>query len=101
VTMHDITNAARAGDAFSIDLIANASRYLAIGVRNLIHLLNPEMIVFGGGLLAVKDLLIEPAIKAAEQYAYRQHWRDLRFAMAELGGDAGVLGAAAIASDLL
>jgi glucokinase len=101
VTMHDITNAARAGDAFSKDLIARASRYLAIGVRNLIHLLNPEMIVFGGGLLAVKDLLIEPAIGAAEQYAYRQHWRDLRFAMAELGADAGVLGAAAIASDLL
>ena len=67
VTMHEITEAARSGDAFALDLIANASRYLAIGVRNLIHLLNPEMIVFGGGLLAVKELLIDPAIRAAGQ----------------------------------
>ena len=75
--------------------------YLGWGIMNLAHLLNPEIMVFGGGLLAVKDILIEPAITAAQERTFRQHARDLRFAMAVLKEDGGVLGAAAIAHDLL
>lgn len=101
VTMHDIDDAARAGDPLAKELIAGASVYLGWGIVNLAHLLNPEMFVFGGGLLAVKDLLIEPAIVFAKEHMFPQHRRGLRFETAVLEEDAGALGAAAIAFDLL
>ena len=99
--MHDIEAAARGDDLFARELIASAAVSLGWGIVSLGHLLNPEIIVFGGGLLALKDLLIEPAITVANQHLFRQHQRDLRFATAVLAENAGILGAAALASDLL
>jgi len=101
VAMPDICEAARAGDALARELMEDASSYLGWGIVNLAHLLNPELIVFGGGLLGVRDLLIDPAIAVARERMFRQHQQDLRFATAALEEDAGALGAAALASDLL
>lgn len=101
ITMQDVTAAARANDRFALELLADASVALGWGIVSLAHLLNPELFVFGGGLLAVQDLLIDPAMAFAEEHMFAQQRRDAGFAMAVLAENAGVLGAAAIAHDLL
>ena len=56
----DIVAAARAGDALSLELIAEAGRYLAVGVANLLNLLNPARVIIGGRLADAGDLLLTP-----------------------------------------
>jgi glucokinase len=91
----------RRGDALAEELLTEASARLAQAIVSLVHTLNPELVLFGGGLLAIADLLIDPAIELARPQIFPQHLRGLRFGKATLGDDAGVLGAAWLALDSL
>jgi len=64
---------------------------------NLINIFNPEAIVIGGGLSNIGDMLLKPAFEEAGRRAFKQAYQAVRFARAELGGNSGVLGAAAFA----
>ena len=96
-----IKEAAEAGDAVARELIAETANYLAIGFGGLINVFNPEMIVVGGGLSKIGDMLLRPAFRGAAHWSYADAYRVTRFAVAELGDRAGVLGAAAHARDEL
>jgi glucokinase len=97
VTAEAIHSAARQGDSLAKELIAQTAYYVGVGLANLINIFNPELIVIGGGLSSIGDMLLEPAFKVAGERAYRQAFQAVRFASAELGRNAGVLGAAAFA----
>ena len=97
VTAEIIQTAAEHGDALAKELIARASYYLGIGLANLINLFNPELIVIGGGLSNMGGMLLSPAFKVAGDRAYEEAYRAVRFALAELGVNSGVVGAAAFA----
>ncbi len=99
LTTRQIETAARQGDATSKQLFKQAALRLAQGLVTLVHLMNPEVVIFGGGLLAIRDLLIDPAVHLAQDRLLQQHLRGLRFNYAQLEEDAGVLGAAALALD--
>lgn len=96
-----IKTAAEAGDTVAQELIAETADYLAIGFGGLINVFNPEMIVVGGGLSKMGDMLLGPAFRGAAHWSYADAYRVTRFVMAELGDRAGVLGAAAHARDEL
>lgn len=91
--------AAGQGDALSLAAVRRAGRYLGAGLANVVNILNPEVIVVGGGLSRMGDLLLEPAREAVEELAFRLAVRSARIVAAELGDDAGVVGAAAVARD--
>jgi glucokinase len=97
VTAEVIDNAARQGDHLANELIAQTAYYVGVGLANLINIFNPELIVIGGGLSNIGDILLKPAFKVAEERAYKEAFRSVRFASAGLGRDSGVLGAAAFA----
>lgn len=97
VTAQVIHRAAKQGDSLAEELIARASYYIGVGLANLINLFNPELIVIGGGLSNIGDMLLEPAFKVAGERAYKYAFQAVRFASAELGRNSGVLGAAAFA----
>jgi glucokinase len=97
VTAQVIHNAAEHGDALARKLIAQTGYYIGVGVANLINIFNPELIVIGGGLSNIGDMLLGPAFKVAGERAYKKAYHAVRFATAELGQDSGVLGAAAFA----
>jgi len=97
VTAETVHNAARQGDALAEELIAQTGYYVGVGLANLINILNPELIVIGGGLSSIGDRLLKPAYKAAEERAYGTAFKSVRFARAELGRNSGVIGAAAYA----
>ncbi len=92
-----IHEAAKAGDNLANQLIARTAYYLGVGLANLINIFNPEVIVIGGGLSNIGDMLLEPAFEEAGRRAFKQSYQAVRFACAELGRNSGVLGAAAFA----
>ncbi|MFO7996586.1 MAG: ROK family protein, partial [Dehalococcoidia bacterium] len=78
-------------------LIARTGYYVGVGLASLINIFNPELIVIGGGLSNIGDMLFDPAFKVARETTYRETFRAVRFAAAELGRNSGVLGAAVFA----
>ena len=101
VTAQAVHSAARQGDGLAQELIARTGYYVGVGLANLINIFNPELIVIGGGLSNIGDILLEPAFKVAGERAYREAFRAVRFASAALGRDSGVLGAAVFAASEL
>ena len=97
VTAQVIHNAATQGDSLAKELIARTGYYIGVGLANLVNIFNPELIVIGGGLSNIGDMLLEPAFKVAGERAYKEAFQAVRFASAELGRNSGVLGAAAFA----
>jgi len=97
VTSSDVAQAARNGDALATRVWDEMCRYLAVGCVNLQHLLNPERIVLGGGLIGAGPQLFD----AVRAHFERLTWRIARdqptILPATLGDDGGVIGAAALA----
>ncbi len=92
-----VHKAARQGDTLAKELIAQTSYYIGVGLTNLINIFNPELIVIGGGLSNIGDILLEPAYKVAGERAYKVAFESVRFARAELDKNSGVIGAAVYA----
>ena len=97
VTAEVIHRAAKESDGLARRLIRETGYYLGVGLANLINIFNPELIVIGGGLSNIGDMLLEPALKEAKKRAFREPFQAVRFARAGLGRNSGVLGAAAFA----
>jgi glucokinase len=70
--------------------------YLGIGLVNLINIFNPQLILIGGGLARMDQMLLEPATKVVKDRAYELPAGAVRIKMAQLGADAEALGAVAL-----
>ena len=94
-----VHEAALKGDALAKDLIAETGRYLGIGLASLVNVFNPEMIILGGGLTQMGDMLLEPARSSLQMRAMEPGLRVLRLELAQLGDDAGLVGAMVVARE--
>ena len=93
-----ITSAARAGDGTACSLLADVGRWLGEGIADLANVLDPAAVVVGGGVSEAGDLLLAPARAAyATMLSAGAHRPHLQIVAAELGNDAGLLGAADLA----
>ncbi|MBL7209420.1 MAG: ROK family protein [Dehalococcoidia bacterium] len=101
ITAETVALAARQGDHLACDVVANAGNYLGIGLANLVNIFNPELIVIGGGLSQMGDMLLEPARKVVKERAFQLPARTVRIVRARLGSNAGIAGAAAYAFERL
>jgi glucokinase len=97
ITAEKVSLAAQNGDSLAMEVISKAATYLGIGLVNLVNIFNPEMIIIGGGLAKVGDLLLEPARRVVRERAFQLSARLVRIVPAQLGDDAAVLGAAIFA----
>ncbi len=88
--------AARAGDKAALELCRTYVSYLAAGMTNLVNILQPEILAIGGGISgAPEELLLSPLRAQVEEECYPRHIGKLpRIVRAELGNDAGIIGAA-------
>ena len=91
-----IYECAKAGDELSRRIFATAGRYLGIAVANVIHLLNVEMIVIGGGIRDAWALYYDVMIREISTRVYSIAGEKTRVEPAQLGEDSGVIGAAKI-----
>ncbi len=97
ITAKEVFEAARAGDQLAVSVVARATNYLGVGMVNLVNLLNPEIIVVGGGLAKAGDFLLGPVRRIVMERAFRHLAEAVRIVTAALGDDAGILGAALFA----
>lgn len=99
LTSEMIYEAAVHGDAIALEVFRETGEYLGIACANLINLLNLEMIIIGGGVMASGRLLLDAAMASAGAYAFRASFKDCRIVESKLWPDAGVIGAAMLARD--
>lgn len=93
-----IAEAARAGDALAISAFARAGHYLGIAVANYLAIFDPSILIFGGGVSQVGELLFKPFEESLRKHTFHPHYLDnLVITKAALGDDAGLLGALALA----
>jgi glucokinase len=94
-----VTEAARNGDASAIEIYTAMGRWLGRGLANLAAALDPDVFVIGGGVSeAGEDLLLKPARETFAERLTGRGFRPLaRIELAELGPDAGLVGAADLA----
>jgi glucokinase len=93
-----ITDAARAGDPLSIELLADVGRWLGVGLAGMAAAFDPGCIIVGGGLSEAGELLIGPTRQAfSRSLTGRGHRTEPVIAQAELGPNAGFIGAADMA----
>lgn len=93
----DVQRAADAGDALCRDIWDDACRYLAVACCNLRHLLNPELIVLGGGLINAGPALLQRVQTHFDRVCWKIAPDAPQIVLATLGTDAGIIGAAALA----
>ncbi|HET6382324.1 MAG TPA: ROK family protein [Armatimonadota bacterium] len=86
-----------AGHPAAMALRDEIARSLAIAIRNILHTLNPEVVIIGGGVSRGGALLLDPVREAVHNLAFPAAYRTCRIVLARLGYEAGVIGAAALA----
>lgn len=96
-TAEDVVARARAGDARSSAVLRETAEYLGLGIANLISVLDPEVVVLGGGLMQAADLMLDGIRETVMRWAQPVASRLVRIERTALGEDAGLLGAARLA----
>ena len=98
ITGPHVTKAAQEGDPLAVRLLADLGRWVGEGSASVAALLDPALIVVGGGVASAGDLLLAPARKGfAEQLSARGHRPEASIVVAAMGNDAGMVGAADLA----
>jgi glucokinase len=94
----DLRKAMRRGDKFVDRIIEGASEYIGIATANLINILNPEVVVLGGGVIeALADEMMSVIVETAKDYAMPGTMKGVEIVASKLGDNAGITGAGVLA----
>lgn len=94
---HSFQMMAEAGNKKALQVYGHAGRMLGVGLTTAIHLLNPSVVIFSGGVAGAGDLLLKPMMNELQKRCFKSHLKGLKFRMAKLGDDMGAVGAARLA----
>lgn len=95
----DVVRAALNGDELARVVLERTGGYIGIAVGGLINLLNPDLVIFGGRMMAVGDILLRPIIQEARLRSFAPSFHECRIVLSALKERAGVIGAALLARD--
>jgi glucokinase len=96
-----VVELAHDGDVPSCEVVALIGSRLGVGIANVVNIFNPEVVVIGGGVMAAGDLLLEAAREVVAERALSPSKDDAQIVPARFGAEAGMLGAAVLALDLI
>jgi glucokinase len=98
VTGLAVTAAAMKGDPVAVRILAEVGRRLGEGIAGLVNILDPDMVVIGGGVIEAGELILEPARRSfVDSVEAPEHRPEVRLVPAMMGNDAGAVGAADLA----
>jgi len=89
-----VVQAALEGDAIAKDILQRVGTYLGIAVGNILGVLSPQKVIFGGGVSRAGDLLLKPIVQTVNERVHVIPVERVEFALAELGMQGGLIGAA-------
>jgi glucokinase len=97
ITGSTVGQAARANDPLGLEIVQRSGKLVGLGIVTLLHLFNPEIIVIGGGVSNLGELIFRPMHEAIQQYAISDfYWKSLVITTPDLGEDVSVIGAAVL-----
>jgi glucokinase len=99
ITAETVAEAARRKDPLALEIVTEAVRYIGMGVANIVSLLNPEVVVLGGGLFQAADVFLEPVRTEFRRWAQPLAAETVRLELSALGEDAGLYGCGKLAWD--
>ena len=94
IDLHTVLQAAQSGDPLARELVEHAAMQLGIRIASLVNLLNPDVVIIGGGIEKAESLLFEPVWRSVKKYAYEEPASLVDILPAQLGENAVALGAA-------
>lgn len=100
ISSEQVYEAAGAGNEIALRVMKDMGRMLGIGIASLINIFNPERIVVGGGVTAAWPLFIGATREEIIKRAFEVPAKRTEIVPSELGDDAGLVGAAAVALEL-
>lgn len=92
-----VVQAAQEGDALALAVVEWAAYNLGVGLANIMHLFDPQLIIIGGGVSNGWDLLVPEFSRAVRERAMEAYANRTRIVRSDLGDDVGLLGAIALA----
>ncbi len=98
---HELVRRAEAGEGKAVEALAQIGRYLGAGIASLVNVFEPELVVIGGGFGEASELLLGPAREVLARDCLAPARDTVKVVPAQLGGDAGVIGAGMIAFEAL
>lgn len=98
ITAKDVFDAAKEGDKLAAAVTEKLGEYLGIALSHVACVVDPEIFVIGGGVSRAGEVLIQLVQKYYREKAF-SGIKDIRFALAQLGNDAGIYGAARLIKD--
>lgn len=96
ITTELISKAAEASDSFARELLRETGFYLGVGLTNVLHLYNPEIVVLGGGVSQIGDIIFEPMRRTVSERAMPAFREGVPIVVTELGDEIGLYGGLAI-----
>ena len=97
ITAKEVSQAAQGGDRLALEVVSQAANYLGVGIVNVVNIFNPEMIVIGGSVAKMGELLLNPVRQLVREKAFELSAQAVPIVPAGLGDDVGLLGAAVFA----
>ncbi|MFA6618979.1 MAG: ROK family protein [Candidatus Neomarinimicrobiota bacterium] len=97
VTPKAIAMAANDGDRISIEVLKETGEILGHAIASLVNILNPEMVIIGGGISNAGEVLMEPVRMGMIKHAYIIPAAAVEIVKAKLGNNAGIVGSASLA----
>ncbi len=97
---HHVFDAAAAGDPVGTRIVEETAYYLAVGAVNMMHTINPDLVVFGGGMTAAGQPFLDRIQTHVKKLAFPVPAAKTKIRYAKLGNDAGFIGAAGCARQL-
>ena len=94
ITAEAVGLAAKQGDALACEIVNTAAYFLGIGIANVVNIFNPEMVIVGGGVSKMGEMLLKPTRKVVKQRAFQLPTGTARIVRSRLGDNAGIIGAA-------
>ena len=98
---HDLVERGRAGESAAVEGLAGIGRRLGAGIASLLNVFEPELVVVGGGFGAAGELLLGPAREVVAVEGLTPARDTIPIVQAELGADAGVIGAGVLGFEAL
>jgi glucokinase len=89
-----VVQAAKEGDPIAMGILQRAGTYLGIAVGNILGVISPQRVIFGGGVSLAGDLLLRPIVQTVNERVHVIPLQKVQFVLAELGINGGLIGAA-------